>query len=279
MTDYPIHPACALWPRPSDEEVAKIAESIKAEGLLNPIWLYEGAILDGKIRYEACGIAGVEPRFQEYTGDDPVGFTISQNKLRRQMRLEELAFTVAELCKLPHGGNRGNRYTSPSKLQAHGLLESSETVKKLALLAGIGETSVYGAKSLLKKGESNIIEMARTGKVGIASAAVFARQTPRQQQLTATVNDVKGSSGKRPSLKKKLQPMITIPYPDVIDKLRPLIKRVKEQSKRHAATVSFMELSIIAHELEQLVNAWTENGPELGTHSDPVPFNRVCKGG
>jgi hypothetical protein len=80
------------------------------------------------------------------------------------------------------------------------------------------------------------------------------------------------------SVKLKEQQMITIPYADVTDKFHPLVKRVKEQSKRHAATVSFVELSVIAHELKQLADAWTENGSESGTPSEPVPFNRVRKG-
>lgn len=300
MTDYPIHPACALWPRPSDEEVLAIADDIKANGLLNPIWLFEGAILDGKTRYEACGVAGVEPRFETYIGKDPVGFTVSQNKSRRHMTSEELAFAVAELSKLSHGGNRSN-------LRDRSLKDAS--VEKLAKIAGIGMTSVYEAKSLLKNGEPNIIELARSGKVGIASAAVFVRRTSREKQRTAVVDDIKGQTGKKnpsdtirrnkygvpvqgkrnipvtiPSKKtleerKKPQPMLTIPARDVAEKFRSLIKRVKEQSNKHPATVSFGALRVIAFELEQLADSWTENGLENGTHSEPVPFNSVHKGG
>ena len=65
--------------------------------------------------------------------------------------------------------------------------------------------------------------------------------------------------------------MITIPYEDVIEKLRPLVKRVKEQSKRHAATVSFTELSIIAHELGELADAWMKSGLELERNPSPLP--------
>jgi len=104
----------------------------------------------------------------------------------------------------------------------------------------------------------------------IKAEAILRRAEPKN------VSMVRSKNGK-PS--RKEEPKITILYRDVTEKFRPLIKRVKEQSKRHAATVSFTELSIIAFELEQLAVAWTENRPELETHSAPVPSNRVPKGG
>ena len=101
----------------------------------------------------------------------------------------------------------------------------------------------------------------------------------RIQNKSATAKTVKknGSALRRPN-KRAHQDTIAIPYEDVITKLRPLIKRVKEQSNRHAATVSFTELSLIAHLLAELADAWMKNGLEPGTHSEPVPLNRVHKG-
>jgi hypothetical protein len=271
-----IHPACALWPRPSDDEVTALVESIRTEGLHNPIWLYEGAILDGKTRFEACGVAGVEPRFETYTGDNPVKFTIAQNKLRRHQEPGVLALTVAKLCKLPHGGNRSKT-----------LAKVLPTMADFASVAGISESTLSAAKTVLEFGEPNIIEMVRLGDVGAQNASAFVKRTSKEEQSKAKPHEVKNfrnqpgyaSTMKTLAEKRKPQPMLTIPLRDVIDKFRPLIKRVKEQSKRHAATVSFVELSVIAHELGQLADAWTENGTENGTHSAPVPLNRVHKGG
>ena len=60
---YAFHPICLLFPEMSPEEIQELATDIKAKGLLHPIILYEGKILDGRNRYLTCGIAGVEPRF------------------------------------------------------------------------------------------------------------------------------------------------------------------------------------------------------------------------
>jgi len=104
---HSIHPACEKWPWPSDAEFDKLVDDIRANGLINDIWITgDGAILDGKVREKACSVAGVEPRFQTYQGDDPIGFSISQNARRRHMGHNELAFLVEELATLAHGGPR-----------------------------------------------------------------------------------------------------------------------------------------------------------------------------
>ncbi len=197
MTNYPVHPACALWPRPSDEEVTALAESIKTEGLHNPIWLFEGAILDGKTRDEACRIAGVEPRFETYAGDDPIGFTIAQNKLRRHQEPGVLALIVAKLCKLPRGGNRGNQYTGGKPL-AKGL--PNKTMAELALEAGISESNLTAAKTVLELGEPNIVEMAKRGDVPIQPTANYVRATPPAEQRIADAATVGQESGNAISL-------------------------------------------------------------------------------
>jgi len=68
---YEIHPAGMLFPWMKPDELAALARSIKGHGLISPIVLFEGKILDGKCRYEACRMAGVIPTFTEYTGGDP----------------------------------------------------------------------------------------------------------------------------------------------------------------------------------------------------------------
>ncbi len=78
----PLHPANELFPWMSDTAIAIVADSIKKVGLLTPIVMYEGQILDGKNRWKACQLAGVAPRTVEYDGDDPDEYCWSLNALR-----------------------------------------------------------------------------------------------------------------------------------------------------------------------------------------------------
>jgi hypothetical protein len=84
LKEIGLHPACAIFPMMSEEELNDLAFSIKANGLRDPITLDEqGRIVDGKCRYEACKRAGVEPRFKPMPeGWDPWDFVISMNVLR-----------------------------------------------------------------------------------------------------------------------------------------------------------------------------------------------------
>ncbi len=80
-----VHPAAAAWPALPDHELVALADSIRAIGLLEPLVVTpDGRLLDGRNRYAACRIAGVEPTTVVYTGD-PVEFVLSRNGNRRHM--------------------------------------------------------------------------------------------------------------------------------------------------------------------------------------------------
>jgi ParB-like chromosome segregation protein Spo0J len=58
---YKVHPAADLFPMMSDEELTKLAEDIKANGLQSPItFTMNDVLLDGRNRLEAMERAGVD---------------------------------------------------------------------------------------------------------------------------------------------------------------------------------------------------------------------------
>ena len=63
--------------------IKKMTDDIKKNGLYNPIWLYKGKIIDGKVRYLACRGAGVKPIYRNLEGEktifDLMYFLISMN--------------------------------------------------------------------------------------------------------------------------------------------------------------------------------------------------------
>ena len=66
-------------------ELLEMADSIRNEGLLNPCVRQNDVLLDGRNRMAACKLAGIEPKFVEYTGDSPVAFIIGANLARRHL--------------------------------------------------------------------------------------------------------------------------------------------------------------------------------------------------
>src|SRR5229473_1489770 len=90
------HPAAEIFPQLRGTALAELAADIKANGLRQHIWMREGKILDGRNRWHACHMVGVEPEAVEYEGDDPVGFVISQNLRRRHLTASQLAMVAVE---------------------------------------------------------------------------------------------------------------------------------------------------------------------------------------
>jgi ParB-like chromosome segregation protein Spo0J len=66
-TGHEFHPAAALFPLMDVDgpEFGELVRDVQEHGLVQPIVLHEGKILDGRNRYRACQHAGVEPRFEE----------------------------------------------------------------------------------------------------------------------------------------------------------------------------------------------------------------------
>jgi hypothetical protein len=97
MTDLQAHPVADLFPMLAADELAELAADIKTRGLLHPIVLDgEGRILDGRNRYAACKLAGAEPAFVDYDGDDPDGYALAVNIARRHMTKGQQAMVAAK---------------------------------------------------------------------------------------------------------------------------------------------------------------------------------------
>src|SRR6266481_2354009 len=101
----PIHPLAEDFPMLSAQELQELAEDIKVRGQLAPILTYREAILDGRNRWVACRMAGVDPETIEYKEADPVGFIKSLNILRRHLTTAERARLAELLATASHGGN------------------------------------------------------------------------------------------------------------------------------------------------------------------------------
>lgn len=79
-----IHPICSKLPAMSADEFAELRASIRDRGLIEPIELYEGQVLDGRHRLQACIDEHCEPRFVEFSGGDPWLRVWDRNGARRE---------------------------------------------------------------------------------------------------------------------------------------------------------------------------------------------------
>jgi hypothetical protein len=96
-----FHPLADLVPSMRDSEYEDLKADIKANGLLMPIVLFEGKVLDGRHRLRACRAVDVEPRFTEGADwiGDPAGFVLSANIHRRHLDAKQKRDVIAKLIK------------------------------------------------------------------------------------------------------------------------------------------------------------------------------------
>jgi ParB-like chromosome segregation protein Spo0J len=145
--EFTIHPAAAVFPMLDTDELQKLADDIKANGLLHPIVVHGSVILDGRNRYAACELSGIEPRYEEHDPPNVYRYVISANAARRHLTTKQRAAIAAELAKLERGGNGSNQYG-----RANGSTEPlAPTLEEAAELMSVSTASVKRAKKVMRE--------------------------------------------------------------------------------------------------------------------------------
>ena len=166
-----FHQLANIVPLMTVEEFAALVEDIKgAQGLLEPITLYEGKILDGRNRARACRDAGVEPRFTDYEGDDPLAFVISMNIKRRHLKASQRAMAAAELANMPPH--------RPSGKSANLQTSQPEAAKRF----DIGTRYVASAAKVREFGAPELIDAVKRGRIVLREAERLARRYDHKAQ-------------------------------------------------------------------------------------------------
>ena len=101
--EYEFHELAARFDLTEGEEYNSLIDSIERQGLLNPITLYQGKILDGRNRYRAAKAAKYRfaPRdFVELPASiNPKDFVLSVNVQHRHLNTEQKRTLVIQLLQ------------------------------------------------------------------------------------------------------------------------------------------------------------------------------------
>jgi hypothetical protein len=157
------HPISEHFPMMGKEELGELADDIKTLGLRCPIVLYEGKILDGRNRYVACQMAGVEPTLVNYDGTDPLGYVFSLNLLRRNLSVSQRGMLVAKLASM-RSGERTDITHQPIRNSGEVDILPMVSLKTAAALGNVSVDTVCCAKTILKKSPKKAAEVANGEK-------------------------------------------------------------------------------------------------------------------
>lgn len=156
----------------SDEDFQSLKDSIEAVGVLNPITLFEGQVIDGWHRYQAATELMMDcPSVELDPAIDPKGFVIGQNKARRHITLAQLGIAVSAVHRWAPAGKPRTEC-------------EVKTNAEMAKLAGVSERTISQAKEVQEKAAPEVVEAVKAGTIGLPKAVAIAK-LPKAEQAAA----------------------------------------------------------------------------------------------
>jgi ParB-like chromosome segregation protein Spo0J len=181
--DLRIYPSADLLPLISGAEFDDLVDGIQAfGGLREPIVFTQDLhLLDGRNRYRACEVAGIEPAWRYFgedpgDGDDPDEFVIAKNLQRRDLTDSQRAIFWAAYATLPAHRPANNPELVPG---------SALTQAQVAARADVTDRTIRNAVVVLRDGTPELVDAVRQGHIPVTPAAQLAREPVEAQQEAA----------------------------------------------------------------------------------------------
>jgi ParB-like chromosome segregation protein Spo0J len=212
-----VHPAAHLFPMLPDSVLADLAADIAANGLREPIVLWEGQVIDGRNRMTACQRAGVPPTFTTLLHcPDPVAYVLSANLHRRHLTDDDRALCAARmkahyqektLAAQKAGGEAGGRGKKKPSVVSETLGADAPKVSETRwydLAASdwkVSADAIKRADALLSQRETlpELHDAVKAGEVSLSKAATVAKAT---RDGVVTVEEVKAAVASKGEMAK-----------------------------------------------------------------------------
>jgi hypothetical protein len=163
----PFHPLADIFPVLGEESLWELAQDIREHGLLDPVVLHDGKILDGRCRYMACKMVRVECRYENFVGGDLLGYIVSRNLHRRHLTGSQRAMAAARIADMKVGANQ------------HSV---GMPIGGASDLLNVGQRSVSRARTVLHQGSSELVQAVERGDITVSAAAEISHMPAQQQR-------------------------------------------------------------------------------------------------
>lgn len=172
-----------FFPLIEGQELLDLANDIKERGLHHPILLHpDGSILDGRNRYRACDLVGVEPRFETWDGKGSLlGLVIALNLRRRHLNESQRAMIAAKALPLyaeEAKGRQGERSDIVSNLTES---DRGRARDKAGADFNVGGVTIQHAKAVLDSGAPELQAAVQAGKLAASTAAQIVDLSKEEQ--------------------------------------------------------------------------------------------------
>ena len=168
-----FHRFADLFPLLDDKALAELAADIKDQSQREPIFVWQGQIIDGRNRYRACKLAKVEPVIKriEFPGGEAeaLAYVVSRNLKRRHLFFQQRVEIAAKIANMRQGAR--TELVSPSVPGA------KVSQAQAAEMLDVSVASVKRAKAVIDLAPE-LLEQVRTRKLSLRQAADIARHGP-----------------------------------------------------------------------------------------------------
>lgn len=162
--DIPFHAYANIFPLMEGARFDSFVNNIRERGQIDPIELFEGAILDGRNRYRACQEIGLTPVTQPYKGtrEAALEHVLSKNLERRHLNESQLGMVAADFANMRQG-QRTDLSPSATLLK----VSQAEAAKRM----NVSPRTVTDSVKVRAKGSPELVRAVLQGKLPVSSAA------------------------------------------------------------------------------------------------------------
>lgn len=187
--DAYCHDAARIMPWNSDDGIEELAKSIKEDGQLDPVVLdSRGFILDGRNRWLACKMAGVEPKVRTASQEEeeyPVRAVLCRNLKRRHLGVKERAIVAARSSEAyrEESEKRRNAF-APVGDNERGGRWSDEAAKDF----GVSARTIERAAFVEREGDKSVSDACLAGDISVAKAEKMVKHLSKEEQRESIQN-------------------------------------------------------------------------------------------
>lgn len=207
------HRYASIFPPMSLEEFEELCEDIQTHGLREPILTYQRKILDGRHRERACGLTGVQARYEEFEGTEleAIHCVVSLNAKRRHLDSGQRATSAAKMTEFldqvqraakkrqREGGKEAGRGRPKEKVEERIPQPYRKPESRDTIATAVGTNGKYvDAAVKLQKQAPDLFEKVHAGELKIPQAKREMARREKRAALKAKCNEVTAVLGAGP---------------------------------------------------------------------------------
>lgn len=185
----PFHEVANIFPLMAGGEYKALVDDIAEHGLIEPIWMHDNKIIDGRNRYKACCDLGLAPEYRKWDGHGSlVAFVVSLNLKRRHLDSGQKAFVAlgilpfleaeAKERQIALAGTRPNSENLP-EIFPEG---AGEARQHAAAMTGTNAHYISDAKTLEEEAP-DLAEQVKNGELTIPKAKQEKKKRDAKQRI------------------------------------------------------------------------------------------------